>query len=55
MRLTRKRTVAPVNKEKEFAAPLFKNSLLAWHARRKAQGAGPCTTSPKASSQPVLG
>jgi hypothetical protein len=55
MRLARRKTAAPVNKEREFAAPLFKNSLLAWHARRKAQGVGqpPACPQPKPQAAPA--
>jgi hypothetical protein len=52
MRRTIRKPAAPVTKDKEFAAPLFKNSLLAWQARFKAQRGGQGTGAPR-SSAPV--
>jgi hypothetical protein len=54
-RLMKKTAPAPVTRDKDLAPPLFKNSLLAWQARWKAQrGAGENTAPrPSAPSRPV--
>ncbi|HEX5269445.1 MAG TPA: hypothetical protein VFW33_03110 [Gemmataceae bacterium] len=49
-RLIKKPTSAsPAPQEREFAPPLFKNSLLAWQARWKAQRGAAPSSAPRPS------
>ncbi len=52
--IKKKPTSAPMSVERDYAPPLFKNSLLAWQARWKAQGGtGSASPRPSVPSRPA--